>query len=78
MPERLYPRWRYHPQLGGVIVKTPEEEAATTPNDSGWVDHPSQFPPPPPPEPEIIEPVRDDFAAIQEALPKFPRGKKGR
>lgn len=35
----MYPKWKYHPDLGSLIVHTSEEEARL----EGWFDSPAEF-----------------------------------
>jgi hypothetical protein len=54
-----FPKWKYHPKLGGKIVQNAEEEKAL---GEGWYNTPN-FPPPPKPSrivtglDEIVKPL---------------------
>lgn len=40
-----YPKVRYHPNKGRIVVSSAEDEAARASSDTGWFDTPAQFPP---------------------------------
>ena len=37
-----YPKWRYHPSHDPVVVTDPDDEAARTPTDDGWLASPGR------------------------------------